>query len=167
MSVYYDQMLAKLPWFHYLTFQILVTGYVGIHILFALGVCFLTYCLPAKILDSYDQYLWSYSSSHLNLLPRTGESSWWQKLRAVGKDFISPLFLLSLLLSAIFFYATLHSIEAFFMAFFRLIGVAFFTFFVVRHFFSKWCIAVFSKLNFFKKYTPLVAEVLHRIASRP
>ena len=163
MSAYYNQMIATLPWFGEMTLQIIVAGYIFIHIFLSLGVCLLTYLLPTRILDKYDRYIISYSASHLKPLSVPTKSTFLQKLRGVWKDFTSPIFLLSLILSGFFFYATLHSLESFFFVFFRLIAVAFITFFLIRNISTEWCMRMFSKFYLFKKYKPYVEEVLHRI----
>lgn len=166
MGVYYNQMIAKLPWFGDMTLQTILGGYVFIHIFSSIGICLLTYLLPARILDHYDQYIISYSSSRLKPLSVPTQTTFLQKLRGVGKDFISPFFLLSLILSGFFLYATLHSLESFFFFFFRLIAVAFLTFFLIRNISTEWCIRIFSKFYLFKKYAPYVEEILHRIQNR-
>lgn len=161
MSVYYNQMIAKLPWVSVMTLQILVVGYIFIHMFLSLGICLLTHLLPARVLDSYDRYIVSYSS--LKSLTVSTKMTFLQKLRGVGKDFLSPIFILSLILSGFFFYATLHSFGAFFFFFFRLIAVAFLTFFLIRNISTEWCIRVFSKFYLLKKYSPYVEEILDRI----
>lgn len=163
MGPYYNQMITALPWFNDTTLQAIVTGYIFTHIFLSLGVCLLTYLLPARILDSYDRYILSYSSSHLKPLSVPTKSTFFQKLRGVWKDFTSPIFLLSLILSGVFFYATLHSLELFFFFFFRLIAVAFLTFFLIRNISTEWCMCIFSKFYLLKKCTPYVEEVVHRI----
>lgn len=163
MGTYYNQMIAKLPWFVDLTLQTIIATYIFIHIFLSLAVCLLTYFLPARILDSYDRYVTSYSSSHLNPLSSPLKTTCMEKLRGVWKDFTSPIFLLSLLLSGFFFYVTLHSLESFFFFFFRLIAVAFLTFFLIRNISTEWCVKIISKFYLFRKYTPYVEEVLLRI----
>lgn len=163
MSAYYSQIMAKVPWFDGMTLQVLVAGYIFMHMFLSLGVCLLTSLLPAKLLDRYDRYICAYSSSDVKPFAVSTKITFWKKLREVGKDFISPIFLLSLILSGFFFYATLNSLESFFLSFFRLIAVAFLTFFLIRSISAEWCVRMFSKLYFFKKYTPYVEEVLQRI----
>lgn len=161
MSAYYNQMIAKLPWFGDMTLQTIVAGYIFLHIFLSLGVCLLTCLLPARTLDRYDRYITSYSSTRIK--PLSVKATFLQKLRGVWKDFTSPIFFLSLMLSAFFFYATLHSLESFFFFFFRLIAVAFLTFFLLRSISAEWCIRMLSKLYPLKKYTAYVEEILNRI----
>lgn len=163
MGVYYNQMISKLPWFGAMSVQTILVGYVFIHISLSLAVCLLTSLLPEKILDRYDRYVTSYSSSRVKPMSASTKSTFRQKLGGVAKDFMSPIFLLSLILSGFFFYATLHSIELFFFSFFRLIAVAFVTFFLIRNIPAEWCIRVFSKFYLFKKCSSYVEEVLRRI----
>ncbi len=163
MGVYYNQMIAKLPWFGDMTLQTIVAAYVFIHMSLSLGVCLLTSLLPARTLDRYDRYITSYSSSSLKSLSASMKTTLLQKLRGVWKDFTSPIFLLSLILSGFFFYATLNSLGSFFFFFFRLIAVAFLTFFLIRSISTEWVIGILSKFYLFKKYTPYVEMVLHRI----
>lgn len=163
MGVYYNQMIAKLPWFGAMSIQTILAGYVFIHLFFSLSVCLLTSLLPARILDSYDRYVISNSYSRVKPMSTPMKSTFWQKLGGVSKDFISPIFLLSLMLSGFFFYATLHSIESFFFSFFRVIAVAFATFFLLRNIPAEWFIRIFSKFYLLKKCSPYVEEVLRRI----
>lgn len=163
MGIYYNELIAKLPWMGEITVQAIIAGYIFIHVFLSLCVCFLTNFLPARVLDSYDQYITSYSSTHLKPLSGSVKTTFLQKLKGVWKDFTSPFFFLSLILSGFFFYATVHSIESFFFAFFRLIAVAFLTFFLIRSIPAERCIRFFSKVYFLKKYTPYVEEVLQRI----
>lgn len=162
-SAYYDQMIPIHPWISNMTFQTIVIGYIFIHLSLTVGICLLTSLLPARIVDSYDRYILSYSSSPLKPFSERAKSSFLQKLRGVGKDFLSPLFLLSLILSGFFFYATLHSLGLFFFYFFRLIAAAFVAFFLLRTIPAEWCMRVFSKFYLLKKYSSYVEEVLHRI----
>jgi hypothetical protein len=166
MSDYYNQMLAKLPWFSDMTIQALVAGYIFIHMFLSLGICLLTYFLPIRVLDNYNHYMTSYSSSHLKPLSAKTKSTKLQKLLGVWKDFTSPIFLFTLILSGFFFYATLHSLESFFYAYFRLIAIALVTFFLIRNISTEWCIGTFSKLYFLKKCTPYVEEVLLHIQNK-
>lgn len=166
MGAYYNQMIATLPWlFGELTLQTIIAGYIFIHLFLSLSVCILTSLLPARILDSYDRYIISHCSSRLKPKSQSAskKSTPLQNLYGVWKDFTSPIFLLSLILSGFFFYATLYSLESFFFCFFRLIAVAFLTFFLIRNISTEWCIRMFSKFYWLKKYTPYVEEVLHRI----
>ena len=165
MRIYYSQMLAKLPWFDDLALQIIVAAYIGLHIFFSLAICLLTYFLPGRLLDSYDRYIMSYSFSHLKPLIEPTQNTFLKKLRGVWKDFTSPIFLFSLILSTFFLYATLHSLESFFFSFFRLLAVAFLTFFIIRNISTQGCIRFCSKFSLLKKYTPFVTEVLSRIHS--
>lgn len=163
MIIYYNQMLAKLPWFGAVTVQTLIIGYVFIHMFLSLCVCLLTALLPAKVLDRYERYISSYNASHLKPLSEPKKITFLMKLRGVAKDFLSPIFLLSLILSAFFFYATVNSVGSFFFFFFRLIAVAFLTFFLVRNISAEWCIRIFSKIYVLKRYTPYVEQVLLKI----
>ncbi len=140
------------------TTKTIIAAYIFIHLFLSLCVCFLTHLLPAEIVDRYDRYVTSYRTKPASA-PRSA-------LRGVLKDFLSPLFLLSLVLSGFFFYATVHSLGAFFLSFFRLIAVAFLTFFLMRKISAEKCAAFFSRLYFFKRYTPYVEEVLQRISKR-
>lgn len=163
MRDFYNQMLAKLPFFNDLNLQTIVLGFIFVHMGLSLGVCLLTSLLPAKILDAYDRALMSYCPSHLKTASVTKiKNTFWQKTREVLKDFTSPIFLISLMLSGFFFYATVHSLGAFFFFFFRLIAVAFLTFFLIRNISTEWCIRIFSKLPFVKNHTPYIEEVFLR-----
>lgn len=150
------------PWFENIPLQLIIGVYFFTHLFLSLMVCLLTWLLPAKLLDRYDERVISYHPP-LNVNPTSKNRSFIQKLGGVFKDFTSPLFLFSLLLSAVFFYATLHSLESFFLNFFRLVAIAFLTFFLLRSLSTEWCIHMLSKSTFFKRYTPLVEEVLQRI----
>lgn len=163
MSVYYNQMISKFPLFDGMTLQTIVVGYIFIHMFLSLCVCLMTFFLPARLLDSYDNYITSYSPSNLKSLSVPAKRCFLQKLQGVMKDFTSPLFLLSLILSGFFFYATVHSLGSFFFLFFRLIAVAFLTFFIIRNISTEWCVRVFSKFYLFRKCTPYVGEILKRI----
>ncbi len=166
MSDFYNQMMAKLPLFNDMDLQTLVLGFILVHMALSLGVCFLTCLLPARILDSYDRLVMSYCPSHLKTASVAKKSTFLQKCREVLKDFMSPFFLISLILSGIFFYATLHSLEAFFFSFFRLIALAFLTFFLIRNISIEWCIRIFSKLPFLKYHTPHMEDVLSKITAK-
>lgn len=166
MSVYYNQMLVKMPWFSYLTLEALVAGYIFIHLFLSLAVCLLTYFLPVQVLDSYDRYIMSYSSTQLKPLSLQTKNTFLQKMRGVLKDMISPIFLLTLVLSGFFFYATLHSLESFLYSYFRLIAVALLTFFLIRNLSSEWCIDACSRIYFLKKCTPYVEEIFHHIHAK-
>lgn len=163
MRDFYNQMIAKLPFFNDMNIQTIILGFIFVHMILSLGVCFLTCLLPARILDNYDRLLMSYSSSHLKISSVTKSNTFLQKSRAALKDFLSPIFLISLILSGFFFYATLHSLEAFFFFFFRLIAIAFLTFFLIRNISTEWCIRIFSKLPFLKNHTPYMEDVFLRI----
>lgn len=163
MGVYYNQMIDKLPLFGNITIQVLIGAYIFIHMFLSLSVCLLTYFLPTSILNKYDRCITSYSSSHLKPVANSSKITIAQKLKGVWKDFTSPLFLLSLILSGFFFYATLNSLGSFCLIFFRLIAVAFLTFFLIRSISIEWCARFFSKSHYLKKYTPYVEEVLQRI----
>jgi len=164
LATFYNKMLSQIPFLEGMTLQAILSGYVFIHLSLTMGVCLLSFFLPEKFLESYDRLMISCSS----FKPKSPEqqNSFLQKLRGAFKDLTSPIFLLSLLLSALFFYATQHSLESFFFAFFRLIAVAFLTFFLLRNISSEWCIHIFSKFCFLNKYTPYVEEVLHHIQSK-
>lgn len=155
MVAYYNQ----LPLFDNVPFQAILAGYIFIHIFVTVGVCLLTAFLPVRILDRYDQAIASYTYVKQ---PRAAKSAF----LGVLKDFTRPLFLLSLILSGIFFYATLHSLESFLFTTFRLIAVAFVTFYLLRNISTEWCLRVFSRYDRLKKYTPFVEEVLQRIQTR-
>lgn len=146
----------------HIPFQIILAGYIFMHISLSLAICLLTHLLPTNLLDRYDRYVTSYSSLHLNVKP-LATSTKNSRLKGVWKDFTSPFFLLSLLLSALFLYTTLHSLESFCLVFFRLMAVAFVTFFLMRHLPTERCIRVFSNCSFLKKYTPYVTQVLQRM----
>ena len=166
MKDFYTLMMAKLPFFNAMNLQTIVLGFIFVHMALSLGVCFLTQFLPARILDNYDRFLMSYNPSHLKNSSDTKKKTFLQKSRDVLKDFISPLFLISLLLSGFFFYATLHSLEAFFFSFFRLIAIAFLTFFIIRNISTEWCTRIFAKLPFLKNHAPYIEEVFLRIQDK-
>lgn len=169
MGSYYDQMIvSKLLWFEYMPLRAIVVGYIFVHLFFTLCVCLLTSLLPAGILDSYDRYILSYHSGPKSLkqLSPSSKNTLLQKIRGAGRDLISPIFLLSLMLSGLFFYVTLHSLESFFFSFFRLIAMAFLTFFLIRNVSAEWCVRIFSKIYFLNKYTHYVEEVLEQIQGR-
>lgn len=163
MKDFYTQMLAKVPFFNDMNLQTIVLGFIFIHMALSLGVCFLTCLLPTRIMDNYDRLLMSYRPSHLKTLSVTTKKTFLEKSREVLKDFISPIFLISLMLSGFFFYATLNSLGAFFFFFFRLIAVAFLTFFLIRNISTEWCIRLFSKLPFVRNHTPYIEEVFRRL----
>lgn len=153
MSESYSQIVDKLPWMNDMTVQTIVGAYVFVHVFLSLMVCLLTTLLPARIMDEYDRYISSYREK---VKSKT-------KLRGVWKDFTSPFFLGSLVLSGIFFYVTLHSLEAFFFVYFRLIAAAFLTFYLIRKVPAEWCIRQFSRLPLMKRCAPYVEEVLLRM----
>jgi len=161
MSDFYNQLIAKLPFFNDLNVQTIVLGFIFVHLALSLGVCLLACLLPAKVLDRYDQFLISYSS-HVKTSSGAFKNTFLGKCRGVLKDFCSPIFLVSLILSGFFFYATVHSLGAFFFYFFRLIAIAFLTFFLLRNISTEWCMRIFSKLPFLKNHTPYIEEVLQR-----
>ncbi len=164
MTDYYNQMMSKLPWLDGMNLQIIALGYIFVHLSLTLGICFLTLLLPARVLDRYDRSIMSDRLSlQIKPLGVPKMNTILQKLRGVWKDFTSPFFLLSLILSGFFFYATMHSLGSFFLAFFRLIAIAFLTFFILRNISSEWCTNFFANSYLLKRYTPYVEEVLHRI----
>jgi len=156
MIEHYNQILAQSFIFGNMTLQTAVFGFIGVHILLSLAVCLLAYTLPTTIVDSYERFLLSYSSPQPVL--EAPKHTFRQKLGGVLKDLTSPIFLLSLLLSAFFFYATLHSLGAFFFAFFRLIAMAFLTFFLIRNIPTEWCIA------FSRNY--ISSEIVHLMSRK-
>lgn len=160
MSDYYNQMISTVPFISDMTVQIILAGYIFIHVFLSLAVCLLTFLLPTEMLDNYDRYITTYSSSKIQSMPTSTQNTFWHKLRGACKDFTSPIFLVSLVLSGFFFYATLNSLGTFFFVFFRLIAIAFITFFIIRNISPQWCIRMFSK-----KYTPYIEEVFRRIQS--
>lgn len=164
MTTYYNQMMSQFPWLDGLNLQIIALGYVFVHLSLTLGICFLTYLLPARMLDRYDRYIISDKLSlQLTCFGVTKKTTIIQKLRGVWKDFTSPFFLFSFILSGFFFYATTHSLGSFFFAFFRLFAIAFITFFILRNISSEWYVGFFSNSYLLKRYTPYVEEVLNRI----
>ena len=163
MRDFYNQMVAKLPFFYDVNIQTIVLGFVFVHMTLSLGVCLLTCLLPIRMLDNYDRFCMSYRPAHLKNSSGLKKHTFLQKSREVLKDFISPVFLISLILSGVFFYATLHSLGAFFFFFFRLIAMAFLTFFLLRNISTEWCIRIFSKLPFLKNHTPYIEEVFLRL----
>lgn len=164
MTAYYNQMMSTLPWLDGMNLQIIALGYIFVHLSLTLGICFLTQLLPARVLDRYDRYIMSDRLSlQITPLGTPKKNTIFQKLRGVWKDFTSPFFLCSLILSGFFFYATMHSLGSFFFAFFRLLAIAFLTFFLLRNISSEWCINFFSNSYLLKRYTPYVEEVLNRI----
>jgi hypothetical protein len=160
MTAYYNQMMSKLPWLDGVNLKVIAFGYIVMHLSLTLGVCLLTQLLPARMLERYDRYIMASVKVPLGV-PK--KNTILQKLRGVRKDFTSPFFLFSLILSGFFFYATLHSLGAFFLAFFRLIAIAFLTFFILRNISSEKCINFISNSSLLKRYTPYVEEVLLRI----
>ncbi len=161
MADYYTKILAKFPIIQHLTIQNIVVIYIAAHMLLSVAVCLLASLLPSRVIDTYDRFLLSYSS--LKPQSSTPATTFLSRIRGACKDCISPIFILSLLSVGFFLYATLNSLEAFFLSFFRIIAIAFVTFFVLRNISPKWCIRFFSKIFFFKRYTPYVEEVMHRI----
>lgn len=163
MKDFYSQWIANIPFLHALNFQKIVIGLILVHMGLSLGACLLASFLPTRLLDRYDRLLMSYSPPHLNTPSEAKKKTFLQKSRDVLKDLISPIFLLSLVLSGFFFYATVHSLEAFFFLFFRLIAVAFLTFFLIRNISTEWCVRIFSKLPFLKNLTPNIEDVLKQL----
>lgn len=165
MAAYYNQLMNKLPWLEGMNIQMIAIAYILAHVGLTLGVCILTQLLPARLLERYDNYIMSDRLAlpiDLTTLPK--KKTILQKLRGVLKDFTSPFFLISLILSGFFLYATMHSLGSFAFAFFRLIAIAFLTFFLLRNLPSEWLISFFSNSSFLKRYTPYVEEVLNHIA---
>lgn len=165
MVVYYKQIFAQFPWFDNII-HFVVVGYIFMHLCLSLGVCLLVHFLPARFLDDYDRYIAWYAQSHLSSLSELNKTNLRQKIRGVWKDFTSPIFLLSLVLSGFFLYATVNSLESFCFVFFRLIAVAFLTFFLIRNISAEACVRLCSKFNLLKAYTPYVEEVLRRVQSQ-
>lgn len=114
MSTYYNQVIAKISGLSEMTIELVVAGYVFVHLFLSVLVCLLTSFVPIRILDRYDQYMTAYKPFPLNTSHT--KSTFTQKLRGVGKDMTSPFFMLSLILSGIFFYATVNSLELFFFS---------------------------------------------------
>lgn len=166
MTAYYRQIISKLPWLDGIDLQMLAFGYIFVHLALTLGICLLTHLLPTRMLERYDRYIMSDRLSLQNPLETTKKSSFLQRLRGVWKDFTSPFFLFSLILSGFFFYATTHSLGSFFLAFLKLMAIAFVTFFILRSLTSAWCMRFFSNSSFLKRYSPYVEEVLNRIGAR-
>ena len=162
MTAYYNQMMSKLPWLEGINLQILALGFIFVHIALTVGICLLTQAMPAYMLHRYDRYVMS-DRLQIGSLGTPKKTTFSRKLIGVWKDLTSPFFLLSIILSGFFFYATLNSLGSFFFAFFRLIAIAFLTFFILRNISSEWCVNFFSNSYLLKRYTPYVEEVLNRI----
>ena len=83
MSAYYKQTLVKLPWFGCMALQAIVVRFILVHIGLLLGLCLPTAFLPVRMLDKYDCYIVSYSTSHLKPELSSGDVS---ELKRVWKD---------------------------------------------------------------------------------
>ena len=137
MRDFYNQMAAKLPFFNDMSLQTIVLGFIYVHMSLSLGVCFLASLLPARILDNYDRVLMSYCPSHLKTSSVTKKEYFFAKnSRSFKRLYVSPISF-SLILSGFFFYATLHSLGAFFFFFFRLIAIAFSDIFSDKKYFDR------------------------------
>lgn len=159
-SSLFEQLKGMIP------LQALLIGYVSLHLFLSLAVAFIASFMPANLLERYDNYALSQSRPVKKLPAPVTDSGFKHTLKGVWKDFTAPFFLLSVGMSALFLYTTLHSLEAFVFVFLRLIAVSLLTFFLVRKLSIAWVASMLNTCSL-STYTPYVEEVLRRMQNPP